>query len=272
MQPSPRRVEKQCAQCGQTFSIKLSHQAQKFCNNACKRTYEIANGRPAAQIPKLEFTCKECGKAFFYKPSIVKAYRAKHGKDPLYCSMPCSDIGRRKDTMERQRFSCLQCGKEQSRRRKPGGRVYMQQKFCDRKCKADYQRAHALERFQTEPLKRYTRTRGGYAYISLPSLVTGRKSSILEHRYVMSKFLSRDLRPEETVHHKNGNRQDNRLENLELFSSNHGTGQRVIDKVAFAIEILRLYPEFAKAAGVALVDLDQVSAEPIVRETLPTHP
>ena len=57
----------------------------------------------------------------------------------------------------------------------------------------------------------------------------------------MEQHLGRRLRRYEEVHHLNGDRSDNRLENLELWSTRQPKGQRVEDKVAWAKELLALY-------------------------------
>lgn len=89
--------------------------------------------------------------------------------------------------------------------------------------------------------------KNGYVNIYLPKdhkfynqLQTKRKM-VMEHRIIMSEYLNRPLLPHENVHHKNGDREDNRIENLELWNTQQPAGKRPQDLIEYAKEILSLY-------------------------------
>ena len=75
----------------------------------------------------------------------------------------------------------------------------------------------------------------GYVRLSI------KNRRIREHQHVMEVHLGRKLLPEENVHHINGVRTDNRIENLELWSESQPKGQRIEDKLEWAYRIIDLY-------------------------------
>ena len=68
---------------------------------------------------------------------------------------------------------------------------------------------------------------------------------VYQHRSVMSEKLGRPLRKNENVHHLNGDRKDNRPENLELWVKAQPPGQRVSDLLMWARQILEDYKDLA---------------------------
>ena len=246
-------IEKTCQHCNKNFKVRPRDANQRCCSLTCKKAFESLYGRANSHVPPTQFTCGVCNKPFGMKPGNVRAYFKRWHKYPMYCSTKCGGIGRQLPE-EAWQVTCIQCNNPMPIQRRPGGTVNWQRTLCSTECRSLFRRLSYREK---HPNQEITRRIGRWGYIRLVIPGKGEELSrdILEHRYVMQQHLGRTLHREETVHHKNGNRQDNSLENLELFSNRHGPGQRVVDKVQFAIEILRLYPEFAQIEGVELHDI-----------------
>lgn len=97
---------------------------------------------------------------------------------------------------------------------------------------------HSIERTNRKKNGTGCLRKDGYRVLSI------NKKRILEHTHVMENYLNRKLFKNENVHHINGIRHDNRIENLELWSSSQPSGQKIEEKVKWIKEFIKNYPEF----------------------------
>jgi hypothetical protein len=129
----------------------------------------------------------------------------KPRKNQQYCSRECRSRAPRTGKI---RYECLRCGAEFWRYPSQGG------KYCSFSCEG---------KSRVGPLS--SQWKGGrimrQGYVMLRQ--AGGKYKF-EHRIVMEQILGRPMEPHETVHHKNGIRDDNRPENLEFRVGKHGKG------------------------------------------------
>lgn len=175
--------------------------------------------------------CKNCRKVFETWLSNIK------NGGGIYCSRKCCDIGKSKKKTKVKR--CKYCGKKFKVRLSTIKKGYG--KYCSRKCvlsdpqyqralrKRGFQKGHSYGFGKKRPQcwgDKHWRWKGGRnkqnnGYIMVLARNhphANRNGYILEHRLVMEKKLRRHLKRWEIVHHKNGIRDDNRIENLELYN------------------------------------------------------
>lgn len=183
-----------------------------------------------------EKSCLVCEKQF------TPSYRSS---DQKYCSSKCCSKAayrnRKKLPLKLQEINCEVCDKI-FKQKSLSNRCYCSSDCCDL---GRSRKSQGLIVKRPRVLVRYSghTNKNGYRLLALKHPNSSKQGKILEHVLIMSNFLKRPLKKGETVHHKNGIRNDNRIENLELWSHSHPPGQRVEDKIAWCKEFLEQYKD-----------------------------
>lgn len=230
-----------CGYCGATFNCAPGNTKQRYPNRYCSRACanRARRRRPREFIPR---PCAHCGNVFDPTP--------KRGYDPArkYCSEACVHAGRGMAIRKRTEYACLRCGKTVVRPRCHVDSGKHRGKFCSRDCTYAYWREHPDEHpsFRNKVAFAERIDSQGYVWVYVPG-----RGRMRQHHVVMEKVLGRPLEPWETVHHKNGNRADNRPENLELWQGKQPSGVRSSDAIRARLEALevRMLALEAKLAG-----------------------
>jgi len=182
--------------------------------------------------------CIECNIEFLEKRSFEK-----------YCSNKCLKIFQHKKEMKRRKtdtaYRIKRNQKEIARRQKKREQDPLERQRHNENEKSRYRIKNNIKSdddLKIAPKGSGTLTKHGYRQIKVKDHPNSwRTGTMFEHVYVMSIHLKRALVKGETVHHKNGIRDDNRIENLELWSNSHPYGQRIEDKIEWCREFLNLY-------------------------------
>lgn len=130
---------------------------------------------------------------------------------------------------ERKKHPCSDCGEP-----------------CDKRAKRCL-KCSAPKAGETNPNWKGGRTVNGltgYVRVKAPDHPRAKHSGgwyVLEHILIVEERIGRYLLPGENVHHRNGIRDDNRSDNLELWVKSQPAGQRVSDLLEWAYEIIETY-------------------------------
>lgn len=192
-------MEYKCERRGKICYTKYPSKVKRFCSHKC------ANEQRWENVPKkvTTVTCEICGKQF----TVSRSDARLKNKGVHFCSLSCRDIAMRTGSFA----NCKYCGKPFYSTRN---------EFCSKECVYAYRKDHGEHHpyFEKGYLVEY---KNGYNV----------KGNAKQHRLIMEKEIGRRLGRDEVVHHKNGIKTDNRIENLQIMTrSEHSKYHRMIER------------------------------------------
>lgn len=217
------KVKVSCYVCGKEIEKYMSQVQQNtsgrfFC---CIEHLRQVGPKPRGRN---EIECAMGGHSFYPKSPVQR-----------FCSRDCAN---RWQARNRVQLKCEQCGKDFTL--SPSQAEHMTGRWCTRDCEAASRIKRPLNReYNGKPA---VRDKKGYVRVYVPDHPRATKAGWqFEHRVVVEEFLGRLLARDEHVHHINGIKDDNRLENLIVMShSEHstitGNGREAI-RAAMAAEL-----------------------------------
>jgi len=210
-QEHERKKTNICVKCyAKSYHKKNYQKLDKYCA-ICKEKSELGRKKYCDKCrPLIRSECVDCGKVFFYGAKYKYCTACQYQREKKY------NPERHIKTLKRVNAY----GKNKTR----------------------FEKGLPLDHvFPKGPKGKGYKNKKGYILMVYKDPKTQKFKRKYQHVLVMMGHLGRELHEHERVHHKNGIRDDNRLENLELWSKAQPPGQRVIDKIEWYIEFLSQY-------------------------------